>query len=189
MLTIEQARAQRTTSAAKRDQRPTPWGHSDGVTSFGDEGLVLFTTPSHGGFYVPELLTNRMPIELRKHEGTHNPQRAYGYATALARVDTTFCGVAWYEEDCEATLVTLAFPELFTDDERVRSLAILRATYPRVHAAYLTSEHYRQHGSGQTSTNDLGIYGDSVREQAQGARHERERGQYDGTLDYNERRR
>ena len=69
----------------------TPWGNADQTRNIG-EGIVSVSTPSHGGYYVPARLYNRMPAELRSNK--------YG-------------GGTWFEEDCEWALVALAFPRLF----------------------------------------------------------------------------
>jgi len=125
MLTIAEATATRTT-LHRQVKRQTPWGIADFATSFGP-GVTFYTTPSHGGFFVAT--PDAMPESLRKRSDR-------------------YCGFQWYEEDCEAALVVVAHPELFTPDERVRALGCVKAFYPTQHAAYLLTEHYRQHGDG-----------------------------------------
>ena len=71
----------------------TPWGGSDHATQYGDGGVVFYSTPSHGGFFVPASLRKGMAPEYRNDDG-------------------------WYEEDCEWAKVALAFPDLFTPRER-----------------------------------------------------------------------
>ena len=73
----------------------TPWGAPDTVEPIGTDGIAFVSTPSHGGFYVPPALNSRVPAEHRAI--TFNRQGESG----------------WYEEDCDAALVVLAFPSLF----------------------------------------------------------------------------
>lgn len=68
----------------------TPWGQANTSDSIAD-GITFYGTPSHGGYNLsPERLA-QMP--------------------AKYRVETT--GPGWFEEDCEALAVVLAFPECF----------------------------------------------------------------------------
>ncbi len=98
--------------------RNTPWGHADHVKDIG-AGILAVTTPSHGGYFVPPELYAQMPPDLR-----HNP---YGKGT-------------WFEEDCEWSLVALAFPQYFNSVAIIAAVDTLTAystpgtTY---HAAYL----------------------------------------------------
>jgi hypothetical protein len=72
----------------------TPWGAADHVTLIGD-GIAHISTPSHGGFYVPPTLNEKIPAEWR---------------------EASWCGLAktgWYEEDCDAAMVILTFPQWF----------------------------------------------------------------------------
>lgn len=82
----------------------TPWGWPDRCVCFGD-GIICYTTPSHGGFHVdPERLAI-MPAVLRNADG-------------------------WFEEDCEWAKVATAFPALFTDYERKHAEKTLRDWHP-----------------------------------------------------------
>lgn len=74
-------------------KRHTPWGQADQETAYGPDGIVFVSTPSHGGFYVPREVVATMPAAL--------------YAI------NPFAGEGWYEEDCDAAIVPLAFPHLF----------------------------------------------------------------------------
>lgn len=69
----------------------TPWGAADHCTIFGQH-LRFYSTASHGGFRVDSFANDRMPDHLRRDDG-------------------------WYEEDCEACKVVLAFPALFSRRE------------------------------------------------------------------------
>lgn len=65
----------------------TPWGQSDHEEVIA-EGIVFYSTPSHGGIKVSRKVLATMPVELQNLDG-------------------------WYEEDCEILKVILAFPQLF----------------------------------------------------------------------------
>jgi hypothetical protein len=71
----------------------TPWGVADSVKHIG-QGIKSVSTPSHGGYYVPESELAKMP------------------PAAL----NTWAGRGWYEEDCDWCLVALSFPNLFEED-------------------------------------------------------------------------
>ena len=71
-----------------------PWGTVQHVTDYGD-GIVVVSTPSHGGFYVPDALLWRI-----------DPDRvAWSKAWSGSR--------NWFEEDCAACFVVDAFSEKF----------------------------------------------------------------------------
>jgi hypothetical protein len=72
----------------------TPWGAADHVTLIGD-GIAHISTPSHGGFYVPSELNEQIPAEWREASWD-----------GLAKT-------GWYEEDCDAAMVILTFPQWF----------------------------------------------------------------------------
>ena len=71
----------------------TPWGESESVKNIG-RGVLFVSTPSHGGYKVPESELAKMPAPALK----------------------TFAGYGWYEEDCDWCLVALSFPDLFEED-------------------------------------------------------------------------
>lgn len=83
----------------------TPWGLSTTRTVFAD-GIIFYTTDSHGGFWLSEQRIAELPPELR----------------SLG----TWCGQPWYEEDCDAHLVMLAFPQFFTDAEVFRAYEMMQ---------------------------------------------------------------
>lgn len=104
----------------------TPWGQSDFVDVIAP-GITFYGTSSHGGFLLsPERLAE-MPACLRK--------RSTGY-----------CPANWFEEDCEAALVILAFPQFFPeragatgcDWEGIR--AIVKSVYPAQYADLVRHE-------------------------------------------------
>ena len=74
----------------------TPWGESQSVETV-VPGIVFVSTASHGGYRVSKKLLDTMPEHLRSKDG-------------------------WYEEDCEACKVVLAFPWAFDADKIVRAL-------------------------------------------------------------------
>ena len=80
----------------------TPWGRADHARAVGTiNGQTIYTvsTPSHGGYYVPSALLNRIPPDhqARAQQWSGSPQ--------------------WYEEDCEWASVAVAFPEYFTPEQ------------------------------------------------------------------------
>ena len=75
----------------------TPWGKPDFATEYAS-GIVFYSTPGHGGFWV-------------------NPERR-AMMSEPYRSHPPFCGQAgWYEEDCDWAVVALAFPQFFTESE------------------------------------------------------------------------
>ncbi len=71
----------------------TPWGWTQDATHIAP-GVTFYETASHGGFHVTPDAMKAMPPALR----------------ALP----VFCGEpGWYEEDCDAVIVVLAFPVHF----------------------------------------------------------------------------
>lgn len=84
----------------------TPWGSSQTVDRFAC-GVLFASTASHGGFYVPLALLEKMPAAAR------------AYARRWSGSEH------WYEEDCAYHLVRLAFPELA--EEEVAKIAEWRA--------------------------------------------------------------
>ena len=77
----------------------TPWGTADSITKVG-LGIEFVTTPSHGGYYVPN--------DQLRHIPTARQAWAKGWSGS----------VNWYEEDCCWAAVAEAFPELFPDGAR-----------------------------------------------------------------------
>lgn len=73
----------------------TPWGESDTATAYGP-GIVFYTTPSHGGFYLDAEHRGKIPA----------PARAFARRWAHDRG-------GWFEEDCAALAVITTFPDRF----------------------------------------------------------------------------
>ena len=65
----------------------TPWGKSDHKKEY-VKGITFYGTPGHGGFKVSKHVLAVMPKAYVNEDG-------------------------WYEEDCEALKVYMAFPHLF----------------------------------------------------------------------------
>ena len=75
----------------------TPWGQADRVTKWKD-GLWFVSTPSHGGFRLSEPTYRDLIQRLG-----YIPDLFVGYQG----------GFWWFEEDCDAGIVSAAFPEIF----------------------------------------------------------------------------
>ena len=72
----------------------TPWGPSQHVETIAN-GIQFVSTASHGGMLLSPARFARMPAKHRK----------------------TFAGGRWFEEDCDAAKVVVAFPKHFTADQ------------------------------------------------------------------------
>ena len=73
----------------------TPWGNADTIENLGD-GIVIVTTSSHGGVYIPGELLMNIPTPFYEGEG-YASQRGQG----------------WFEEDCDMSIAIVFFPEHF----------------------------------------------------------------------------
>lgn len=76
-----------------KHERRTPWGQSDAEYLTNIPGLAFYTTPSHGGFFVPHDLVIQLP----------------GWARAYAEKWTG--SPNWFEEDVAAAIVLYFWPE------------------------------------------------------------------------------
>lgn len=76
----------------------TPWGLTNDVAVL-EHGILRVDTPSHGGYYVPDEVLERIP----------EAHRAYAARWSGSE--------HWYEEDCAWAAVALAFPEIFTRED------------------------------------------------------------------------
>lgn len=136
--------------------KETPWGFSQQAYAIG-AGLIKYSTAGHGGMFVPAEMLAEMPGGLRCNV----------YAG----------GGSWFEEDCEASLVRLAFPARFSayavfgaTDYILRSENKPDATYHaaykwlqdtpagaelvRLHAQYLQAHGDKYHLGGMSSCPD-----------------------------------
>ena len=82
----------------------TPWGLADGETRRA-EGIVSYSTPSHGGMKLCRALNARMPEYMRAPGG-------------------------WYEEDVAYTKVIVVFPDKFSTDEVDNAKRAFREWFP-----------------------------------------------------------
>lgn len=87
-----------------------PWGRVQTCTDYG-EGVYLVTTASHGGFQLSQEAHERMPEALR---GTSRE----------------------YEEDERWSLVSLAFPHLFSDVDVYNAETTASRSFPDEYAAF-----------------------------------------------------
>lgn len=72
-----------------------PWGKVESPHEIAP-GIWTVSTPSHGGILVSAERRAAMPTHLRDFQ--------------------TFAGGNWYEEDCDWSVVALAFPEYFSEE-------------------------------------------------------------------------
>jgi len=84
----------------------TPWGSPQSKATIA-AGIVLYTTNRHGGYW------------LAKHREQARRNRFPEFATSS--------GGPWYEQDTDAHIVALTFPELFEVDQLAAAVRTLRA--------------------------------------------------------------
>jgi len=91
----------------------TPWGHPQQQHEIGD-GIFMLSTSSHGGIF----LTPERWHEFRQQFPTFQP----------------FAGQQWLEEDCDAALAALVWPECFQDHHIAASIDMVThyRTSPRL---------------------------------------------------------
>ncbi len=86
----------------------TPWGPAQVVTELAP-GIVRVNTASHGDILL-------------------NEDRMAALPSAIAAI-RTWCGVNAFEEDCDAALVTLAFPDAFDERDSAYAIDSVRGAY------------------------------------------------------------
>jgi hypothetical protein len=86
----------------------TPWGPSQTARQLAP-GIMLYTTAGHGGIHLSAGRLAALPAHLHK--------RSTGY-----------CPLEWFEEDCEAALVIVGFPQYF-EPATIRMAQRTIATY------------------------------------------------------------
>jgi hypothetical protein len=96
----------------------TPWGESQDRTVVAD-GIVFHSTAGHGGFHL-------------------SAERLAEMHPALRKRNTRFCPANWFEEDCEAALVALAFPQ-FMEANLDLAAKMVREIYPDQYRDWLDS--------------------------------------------------
>lgn len=86
----------------------TPWGISQHETKIAD-GIVVVSTASHGGIFVSDARLARIPENHQKYAQQWSGSRN------------------WFEEDCAAACVVVAYPEFFTLAQIDEAQTILKA--------------------------------------------------------------
>jgi len=74
----------------------TPWGMSQDSDKIAD-GIVFYSTASHGGYKLSPARMTEFIIQFPDFR--------------------TFAGGSWFEEDCDAAMVPVAFPDCFPTDQ------------------------------------------------------------------------
>ena len=90
----------------------TPWGFPDTLKEIAP-GIVLYSTPSHGGYWLSPARVAAMPKPLRDFQ--------------------PFTGANWYEEDADWSIVALAFPKLFPEDAIPAALETIKHYKPELY--------------------------------------------------------
>jgi hypothetical protein len=104
---------------ARYPERPvdTPWGRPDTVKEIA-RGIVSYSTPSHGGFWLSPARVASMPKPLRDFVPFGGEQTGPG---------------RWYEEDCDWAVVALAFPQFFPAEAVDAARATVKNWKPELH--------------------------------------------------------
>ncbi|MFA7603338.1 MAG: hypothetical protein WCY29_10055 [Novosphingobium sp.] len=111
------------------DQRVwTPWDISQTSEIFA-EGVVFYSTASHGGFKLDDARSAEVPDALR-------------------------CDNGWYEEDEDWSIVAVTFPALFTTLERRHADRTVRNAWPD----YWESVHGRELAPGESWAKDRRLF-------------------------------
>lgn len=99
------------------DRLMTPWGPAEDCWDYGP-GITDYSTAGHGGFHVTGNALERIPGELRASE---------------------FSPYGWFEEDVDAQIVVVCFPELFSEKSVWSAVKTLKQFRP---VAGLWAEHH-----------------------------------------------
>ena len=89
----------------------TPWGRYDSCDRIA-EGIYFVTTPSHGGFWLSDARMVEMPEAFKSRTFVKPPRGEAG---------------RWYEEDCDAAMVVVAFRQHFEAEAVSRALKAVNA--------------------------------------------------------------
>lgn len=89
----------------------TPWGASD-HESVKAEGIIWYSTPSHGGFWL-------------------NAERRKLFSEALPDF-RPWAGAGWFEEDCDAAVIAIVFPDVFSAGEIYDAIRTARSQVGRL---------------------------------------------------------
>jgi len=98
----------------------TPWGPAQHVHVIAP-GIVSYSTASHGGIHLSDARLAEMPQALQDFVPFGGPQRGPG---------------RWFEEDCDWSVVAVAFPRFFTEDDVRQAHATLKGYRPEVYRAF-----------------------------------------------------
>lgn len=79
----------------------TPWGRSDSEHKVAD-GITFYGTPSHGGY--------------------HLSMKRWNELVSMFPRFRSFTGAQWLEEDCDASMPALVWPDLFTPQNIYNSM-------------------------------------------------------------------
>jgi hypothetical protein len=90
----------------------TPWGRPDTITEIAP-GITFYSTPSHGGYHLSPARIASMPKPLRDFQ--------------------PFAGPGFYEEDCDWSIVCLAFPQFFPADAIPAAMNTLKHSKPEIY--------------------------------------------------------
>lgn len=99
----------------------TPWGLSDSHEKHAC-GVHFYGTPSHGGYFVPGSLAEKVPTVARN-------RAAIQWRTG-----------DWYEEDCAYHVVRLVFPDICEENAKERASGDWCPVEKRLTAAELLEE-------------------------------------------------
>jgi hypothetical protein len=102
----------------KREPVWTPWGVADTVTEIAP-GIISYSTPSHGGIWLSDARVASMPKPLRDFVPFGGPQKGPG---------------RWFEEDCDWSIVAVAFPQFFKPEDIDAALKTLQHYKPKLYA-------------------------------------------------------
>ena len=95
----------------------SPWGASDHVTEIAP-GIISVSTPSHGGIWLSPERIAEMPQPLQDFVPFGGPQKGPG---------------RWFEEDVDWSIVCLAFPQFFTEDDLRQAHSTLKGYKPHIY--------------------------------------------------------
>jgi hypothetical protein len=107
----------------------TPWGQAQTSEEIAP-GIIRYETPSHGGYYLSPERVAEMPKPLREF--------------------TPFAGPNFYEEDCDWSIVALAFPQYFPADAIPAALATLKHYKPELYKQVVAHRVGQSAGVGRT---------------------------------------
>lgn len=102
-----------------RPVQATPWGPAQHVTEIAP-GIVSYSTASHGGIHLSDERIAEMPLALQEFVPFGGPQPGPG---------------RWFEEDCDWSVVAVAFPQFFAEGDVQAAHATLKGYRPEVYEA------------------------------------------------------